>query len=181
MASSVSALNSLLLNPYAQQAVQDVQFKGGLNPLKPGAAVTAHYSVGDDGELVLRDFNVDNAKVLAPADEKRRQPAKRDTGGDAERTPSRQASFSDIARPKATLAPSDEVEVFAASNNNGALRAIAADNNEHVSEAQYEEIGKAPTPEVKTVAAQRQEKVANLYARNLDIIYNIVPVYSAAA
>lgn len=176
MSSNVSSLSSLLLNPYAQQSALNVLQPTGspLDSLKPGANVTARYTVGEDGDLVLREVNLE---------------AEQQSGGKGkqlatnEDAPRRSGSFADISPAKASISPSDEVALFAATDEAGTqlLPEPANNNQPNVFLAQYEEIGKAPAPELKTVAEQKQQNVANLYARNLDITYNITPAYSEAA
>lgn len=178
MTSSVSTLNSLLLNPYAlnnaaQQAV---------DPIKPGAAITARYTVADDGSLQLREFNVDAVK---PVDPRPQQGSGRNLKNLSDEAPKRNTSFADITPARAILSPSDEVAIFALTNQDGDQlqpeELTANGNSSNVIEAQFEELDKAPAPKALSVAEQRQQKVANLYAQNLDVIYNANPLFSEAA
>lgn len=178
MATSLSTLNSLLLNPYAQTALQGVRNAAPVDAIKPGTTITARYTVQDDGELALRDVSlVDDAldDGAGQGGSNQRALAERDA---------RTASFTDFARPRAILNPSDELELFAAGDENGNTTASLPAgqqkqnvNGAGITDVVVEEVQTAP----QTLAAQRQYQVADLYARNSDIVYNINPAFSEAA
>src|SRR6478735_4483803 len=125
MSSNVSSLSSLLLNPYAQQrsALGALQPTGSsLDSLKPGANVTARYTVSEDGDLVLREVNLE---------------AEQQSGGKGkqlatnEDQPRRSGSFADVSPARTNIAPADLAALFAAADETGAnLLPEPANNNQ---------------------------------------------------
>lgn len=178
-----STLTSLLLNPYAQTTLQAAQQQRGLtptDPIKPGTTLTARYMVEPDGELSLRDVNVVDAAEDATSEQSGQQSGRQLAARDE-----RPASFADFARPRAIMSPSDEIQLFAAPKPAQATLALpSADGtrqytvgNVTVIEPENSIVATGPLD----IAAQQQQRVAGLYARNADITFNVDPAYSEAA
>ncbi len=176
MASSLSTLSSLLLNPYAQTAFNAGQAKQATDPIKPGATITARYTVGDDGDLLLRDVNVDSVN------QGQEEAARKQQQRTSEESNRPSYTLGDISKPRATLSPSDEVSIFAALANQP-LRLASPKPETQVNPNITDIALDDATPSAATIslAAQKQQQVAGLYARNLDITYNVDPIYSEAA
>jgi|GEM_PF-5512979 len=184
MASSISALNSLLLNPYTQNALNAAQSKQAIDPIKPGATVTARYTVGEDGELQLRQFDVGSVKVIDPIGKGDERTTQEQQKKSSEEAPRRNYTFSDIAKPKAILLPSDEATLFSSIQSQPPLAiakpSVEQNANSNITDIEVES-PREKSAALNALASQKQQKVASLYARNLDIIYNIIPIYSQAA
>lgn len=175
MTSSISSLTALLLNPYAPTVTQ-AQPRGQVLPVKP---VAPRFTPEDELELgALR-----GADTARPQASDTVEDATANTGG-------RQApaySFSDISKPRIALPPAAEATLFAQQATVSLSPALADPGNRddaptdaNVSDAVFETLDTQRT-ELLSLAAQKQQRVASLYARNADITYNIDPIYSEAA
>lgn len=179
-----STLNSLLLNPYVQQnAAQGSVARIPTDPIRPGATITARYTVEEDGALALRD--VDVVEQIANSTSEQSQQKKQQA---AEQQARQQYSFSDLAKPKPNLSPTDELELFArfagVSSNDPLRLAAPKASDEQANEPGitiFDADGNEVTNATANLASQRQQKVAFLYARNADVTYNVNPVFSEAA
>lgn len=174
-----NSLANLLLNPYAQTTLQAAQQnRAPIDPLKAGATITARYTLEEDGALSLRDVNVVDEAGDATSEQSQQQ--RQQTLAQQNR---RNATFTDLIRPKATLNPADEVALFAAPAN-GPLQLAAPQTKQQpgdepgITDVIFDEA--TPADDV-SLAAQKQQRVASLYARNADITFNVDPVYSQAA
>lgn len=169
---------------------------GATSPFVVGTTITARYQyrVAEDGSLVPLQTQI---TTDVPGDGVQTD-ANRRNGRNLQRRDERQPSFADIARPRVTLSPSDELEVFAQVNTSGqaAQQAIlkpplattfAASN---VAAQVSDENGEPVEAEVLTFrrentdTAQQQRaqfSVATLYARNNDVVYNVTPISQLAA
>ena len=181
MATSLSNLSSLLSSPYAQSALQGVSPRDP-EPLKAGTSVTARYTVDEDGALALKDVSINEPQD----DGQGKQSSKRFNAQDNAQNTS--ATLASLARPKPTISPSDEVALFAGYGGDLASQPAGADTqlDNNVHDAVYEEL--TPDGEAKpqasaqpSLGAQKQQSVANLYARNADAVYNVDPILSEAA
>lgn len=174
-----SSLSALLLNPYASTTLQAAQqARAPIDPIRPGATITARYTVEEDGALSLRDVNVVDEAGDALSDQAAKQ--RQQTLAEQNR---QQATLADLTRPKATLAPADEVILFAASTQDAPRLLQAGTGQQNDLGAGITEITFDDEPAERDVSleAQQKTKVASLYARNADITYNVDPVYSQAA
>lgn len=179
MAVSLSSTINSFLNPYAQTALQAAQARNGVDPIRPGATLTARYTVQEDGQLALRDVNlVDESSDSTSGQQGQQQQAL------AERD-RRPASFADIARPRALLQPADEAAIFAAALPPAGRTLLLPSptvaggaNGAGITDIAFEDAQPAAEQDL---AARQQLRVANLYARNADVTYNVDPVFSAAA
>ncbi len=152
--------------------------------VRPGDRVTASYTVEADGSLALRKVSLNGRDqtedALARESGQQQLPARE------ERQSQTAPSLAALSRPKAQISPYEELLLFASNPADGKNSPLPSQVfNQGVSDAQYEVLdanseagGRA---EILTLAAQRQQQVAGLYARNSDIVYNIEPAYSAAA
>lgn len=157
-------------------------------PFAVGSTITARYQykVGQDGSLIPLSTQI---TTEAPIDAKvtgltaRRQRYKPEDELD-ERRP----SFGDLARPKATLNPSDEVTLFASLVDDQAE--ITAKPTSPIAAEVFDDLG-APVaaeliaPQAKDNAPRTNVNanfaVASLYARNNDIVYTVTPIAQFAA
>ncbi len=180
MAAGLSNLASLLMSPYAQGALQGTTARDSTDAFKTGTSITARYTVDEDGALALRDVNINE-----PSDDSANGNRPRFNAEEEDSRPS--TTLASLARPRAVMNPSDEVALFAGYGGELASQPAGASGS-NVQDAVFEELDadgnsleqptdKAPT----TVAAQKQTQVANLYARNADVIYNVDPIMSDAA
>jgi hypothetical protein len=166
---------------------------GSVSPFVVGTTITARYQykVAEDGSLVplQTQITTDIPKDGAQADANRRP------GRNLERN-NRQPTFADIARPRATLSPSDELAIFG-ENTRGANEAPQTALEQQLENAGSptlalvsDENGQPVEAEVLTFrrensnAAQQkraQYSAAALYARNNDVVYTVSPISLLAA
>jgi hypothetical protein len=184
MSSSISSsLSALLASPYASQsAIDKLRLGNATDPFKPGATVTARYTIEEDGNLALRDVNVVDAIDDATSDQAG------DKRGNAAQQDLPRYSLSDISKPKANIGPSDEIALFAAPEEQPAAIDYQSElleytppkaNGAGITDITLENA--KTQPDQLSLAAQKQQRVANLYARNSDLVYNVDPVFSEAA
>ncbi len=174
MATSISTLSSLLLNPYAQNALSAAQNKSSIDPIKPGATINARYVVEEDGALQLQQVELLGQGQQGAANSQRK------TFEESLNRPS--YTLGDIAKPRATLTPADEAAIFSsgtAQAQRPGTPKLSAPVNPGITDIEPDDA--TPSANVVSLEAQKQQRVANLYARNLDITYNVDPVFSQAA
>jgi len=169
---------------------------GAASPFVVGTTITARYQykVAEDGSLVplQTQITTDIPKDGSPTDPNRRN------GRNLQRRDERQPTFADIARPRVSLSPSDELAVFGAFSNGGQTTQQAALQQQlaaafsplNITAQASDENGEPVEAEVLTfrrentnAAEQRraQYSVATLYARNNDVVYNVTPISQLAA
>lgn len=186
-----SSLNYLLAANYTElgrasapaaahpAAKAPADLRASLGPLKPGTQVTARYEYTVDplGKLVAG-----NASVTALS------PEEQGKNGFAAFTAAdeRPKRFSDFQKPRPTLEPADEALLFAsdpfAASSVPAGIAIGGAQDEQGQAIEVEIIApRDPNRPVLSAAAQQQQKISDLYARNHALAYGSDPVLAFAA
>lgn len=183
--SEFNAAANTVVNGVANNA-QRRDFSSALGSgIKPGTSVRAQYdyTVNEDGKLVQT-----SASITIGGDQQKRQQSAHYPPAQDERP----QSFANIAKPRADLSPSDETQLFAVNaaaeyGVPGSGRPVILRNGAHDQNGDAVDVelitndGDEPRNDAQTLAAQKQQRIASLYAKNSDVIYNVDPVLQFAA
>lgn len=195
MSSITTSLNALLASGFSDYSALNASAAARppfgdavANAVKPGTRVRAQidYTTNANGELVQTGATI-------TIGDKNQQRQRSNTQGFL--LPNeREGSFADLAKPKANLTPAEELSVFAQNalaeaDDEGAppnrpviLRAGAQDEDGATYDVELltPDTDDAAKP-AASLAAQRQQQAAGLYARNSFAVYASNPLLQMAA
>lgn len=179
-----TSLNALLASTYSEYGRSVAssaapfgptakELKAELGNLKPGTTVSARsdFTVNPQGQLVR---NATSVTITTPEDEERGNRG-RSSFTVADERP---GSFSDLVKPRPTLQPTDEMQLFA---SNAPSQTVEDGAQDEAGNAIEVEILAPGEPVNASLTSQRQAIASNLYARNNDLIYTQEPALAFAA